>query len=125
MIQAHKTLEAASHACKDGGSIILIADCVDGLGRADFIDWFNCNNSDDLAVRLCANYQVNGQTAWSLLRKTERFSVEILTSLNARDVEKMGMKKVPDLSHLSDRLSNSIAGYILPVGSKINITTSS
>jgi lactate racemase len=119
MIQAHKTLEAASHACKDGGSIILIADCVDGLGRADFIDWFNCNNSDDLAVRLCANYQVNGQTAWSLLRKTERFSVEILTSLNARDVEKMGMKKISDLEQITRRLAAGQTGYILPVGSKV------
>ena len=119
MIQAHKTLEAASHACKDGGTMILLAECVDGLGRNDFLDWFNFNNSDDLAIRLCANYQVNGQTAWSLLRKTERFNVEILTSLDTHDVEKMGMKKIVDLAQVTRRLAAGHTGYILPVGSKI------
>jgi nickel-dependent lactate racemase len=121
MIQAHKTLEAASHACKDGGTLILLAECVDGLGRADFIDWFNSGNSDDLAMRLCANYQVNGQTAWSLLRKTERFNVEIHTSLDPLNVEKMGMKKIADLEQVTRRLAAGQTGYILPAGSKVTL----
>ena len=121
MIQAHKTLETASYACKDGGTIILLAECVDGLGRADFIDWFKSSSSDDLAVRLCANYQVNGQTAWSLLRKTERFNVEILTSLDKPEVEKLGMKKITDLEQTTRRLAAGQTGYILPVGSKVAI----
>ncbi len=36
LIQAHNALEAASHACNDGGTIILLAECADGLGRDDF-----------------------------------------------------------------------------------------
>ena len=36
MIQAHKALDMAAHACVDGGSIILLAECGDGLGRPDF-----------------------------------------------------------------------------------------
>lgn len=119
MIQAHKTLEAASNACSDGGTILLLAECADGLGRADFIDWFRSKTSDQLADRLCADYKVNGQTAWSLLRKAERFNVEILTSLSDRDTQEMKMKKVNDLTRTIEHLHGDRKGYILPVGSKV------
>ena len=48
MIQAHKALDMASHACKEGGSIILLAECRDGLGRADFMKWFESSDSGSL-----------------------------------------------------------------------------
>src|SRR6185295_9505689 len=64
MIQAHKALEMASHACRDGGTIIFLAECADGLGRNDFLNWFETENSEAVAEKLCESYQVNGQTAW-------------------------------------------------------------
>ena len=42
LIQAHKALDMAALACKDGGTIILLAECSDGLGRPDFLKWFDC-----------------------------------------------------------------------------------
>ena len=36
LIQAHKALDMAAHACNDGGTIVLLAECRDGLGRSDF-----------------------------------------------------------------------------------------
>jgi nickel-dependent lactate racemase len=116
VIQAHKTLEAASHASREGGTIVLLADCRDGLGRADFLDWFEAANSRDLATRLCERYQVNGQTAWNLLRIAESRDVRVVTSLGAAITEKMRMKKA---SSLDEALANSgSTGYILPNGAK-------
>ncbi len=40
LIQAHKALDMAALACNDGGTIILLAECSDGLGRPDFLKWF-------------------------------------------------------------------------------------
>lgn len=40
LIQAHKALDMAAHACTDGGTIILLAECRDGLGQSDFLKWF-------------------------------------------------------------------------------------
>jgi nickel-dependent lactate racemase len=119
MIQAHKALEAASRVCSEGGTIVLLAECADGLGRSDFLDWFESRSREELADRLCATYQVNGQTAWSLLKKTERFKVEIVTSLSSDIVEKMRMHKIADPKKLLDELSNKKAGYILPAASKL------
>jgi len=40
MIQAHKSLEAASLACSNGCTIVLVAERPDGLGRDDFLQVF-------------------------------------------------------------------------------------
>jgi nickel-dependent lactate racemase len=119
IIQAHKALETASKACADGGTIVLLAECADGLGRSDFLKWFEAENSDALAENLCADYQVNGQTAWSLLRKAERFDIRIITSLTENETRPMRLQKARSLDEI---LSGSDKkGYILPFGAKFLI----
>lgn len=113
VIQAHKALEAASHACRDGGTIILLAECSEGTGRNDFLDWFDARDSDDLAGKLCESYQVSGQTAWSLLRKAERFDVRVVTALPEEVTAKMRLKKIDDLAVNAD-----VDGYVLPDGAR-------
>ena len=120
MIQAHKTLEAASHVCQEGGTIILLAECLDGLGRKDFLDWFNAENSGSLAENLCEKYQVNGQTAWSLLKKTERFDIRIVSSLDAATTEKMRLTPMQSLARAVAKVDKNAKGYILPQGAKFH-----
>src|SRR5919112_693450 len=52
LIQAHKALEMASYACAEGGHIVLVAEGADGLGRADFLKWFDSPDSRALESRL-------------------------------------------------------------------------
>ncbi len=118
MIQAHKTLDTASRVCNDGGTIILLAECADGLGRKDFLSWFEAENSDALAEKLCTNYQVNGQTAWSLLRKAERFDIKIITSLPETETRPMRLQKASSLNETLSGLDKNAKGYILPFGAK-------
>jgi nickel-dependent lactate racemase len=118
LIQAHKALEMASRACADGGTIVFLAECADGLGRKDFTDWFAAKSSADLAEKLCESYQVNGQTAWSLLKKAERFEIKIVTALNESETSKMRLDKINSLSEVGLGKSR---GYILPFGSKFLI----
>ena len=118
MIQAHKALEAAAGACSEGGMIVLLAECSEGLGRPDFLDWFDAENSGELAKRLCEAYQVNGQTAWSLLKKAERFDVRIVSTLPAESTEKMRLVTMQSLTRTMSKASAEKAGYILPFGAK-------
>jgi nickel-dependent lactate racemase len=120
LIQAHKALEAAAMACRDGGTMILIAHCEDGLGRNDFLKWFDAADSRQLAIDVCKSYQVNGQTAWSLLTKAERFNVCIVTSLDNETLTRMRLKKM-EPEEISDILSGR-EGYIIPNSSKLNIS---
>ncbi|MCD9187118.1 MAG: nickel-dependent lactate racemase [Pyrinomonadaceae bacterium] len=119
LVQAHKALESAAQACKDGGQIILLAECADGLGRNDFLKWFESENSQRLAEILCENYEVNGQTAWSLLRKTENFDVRVVTSLSNEETRRMRMNPARKLAEIV--IDKNARGYILPFGAKVYI----
>lgn len=118
LIQAHKALEAASHACSEGGKIVLLAECRDGLGRDDFLKWFDAETSEALAVKLCEKYQVNGQTAWSLLRKAERFDISVVTGLDGDALSKMRLRSEESLT-----VHSKEGGYIITEGARTMIRT--
>jgi len=119
MIQAHKALDMAAHACADGGTILFLAECVDGLGRADFMKWFESKDSRALEDRLRDSYEVNGQTAWSLLTKTERFRVQIVTELSEEQTRAMRLTKVSSIDEALANLSPAAKGYIMPRGAAL------
>jgi lactate racemase len=116
LIQAHKALDMAATACVDGGLIVFLAECVDGLGRTDFLKWFESDNSRALENRLREAYEVNGQTAWSLLTKAERFRIQIVTKLGNEEVRRMRMIPANSLMSALADLSPDAKGYIMPRG---------
>jgi len=121
MIQAHKALEAASQACNDGGTIVLVAECGEGLGRVDFLDWFEAADSSELAGRLCQKYKVNGQTAWSLLRKAERFEIKVKSEINEEHLRKMRLSPI-SAKGISEIFKTSAAtGYVFLDGARCRV----
>jgi nickel-dependent lactate racemase len=118
LIQAHKALDMASHACKDGGTIVLLAECADGLGRPDFMKWFESDDSRALAERLRSEYEVNGQTAWSLLTKAERYRVCLLSELPDEQVRRMRMTPVRSLAEALAGAGGQ-SGFIMPRGATL------
>ncbi len=119
MIQAHKALDMAAAACRDGGAIIFLAECRDGLGRADFLKWFESVDASALESRLRTAYEVNGQTAWALLTKSERFSVHLVTKLPDEEVRRMRMIPARSLEEALATVSPDARGYILPRGAAL------
>ena len=118
MIQAHKALDMAALACNDGGTIILLAECSDGLGRPDFLKWFDESDSRALEARLVNGYEVNGQTAWALLTKAERYCVYLISELPSDDVKRMRMNPVRTISEALEQAGHG-DGFILPRGAAI------
>jgi nickel-dependent lactate racemase len=116
LIQAHKALDMAAHACNEGGTIVLLAECSNGLGRDDFLKWFDVSDSPALENRLRNGYEVNGQTAWSLLTKAERFRVCLVSQLPDDQVKLMRM--VP-IRSIEEALSGPGNGFIMPRGAAI------
>ena len=118
LIQAHKALDTAALACNDGGTIILLAECSDGLGRSDFLKWFDETDSRALAARLFNGYEVNGQTAWALLTKAERFRVCLVSELPPDDVRRMRMVPVRTIDEALEH-AGSGDGFIMPRGAAV------
>jgi nickel-dependent lactate racemase len=116
LIQAHKALEMASYACEEGGRIVLVAECAEGFGRADFLKWFDASDSRALEARLRDAYEVNGQTAWSLLNKAERFRVHLVSALPDDDVRRMRMTPARSIEEALARIGATSGGYVMPRG---------
>lgn len=119
MIQAHKALDMAALACVDGGLIVLVAECADGLGRNDFLKWFESGDSRALESRLRKAYEVNGQTAWALLTKAERFRVHIVTKLPDDGVRRMRMIPADSIDEALAYAGADAKGYIMPRGAAL------
>ena len=118
LIQAHKALDMAAHACTDGGAIIWLAECPDGTGRADFLQWFDAADSRTLAARLLDAYAVNGQTAWALLAKAERFHVQLVSQLADEDARHIRLQPARTLAEALARVDAHAHGYIMPLGAR-------
>ncbi|HJT28449.1 MAG TPA: nickel-dependent lactate racemase [Pyrinomonadaceae bacterium] len=118
LIQAHKALDMAALACNDGGTIVLLAECSDGLGRPDFLKWFDAPDARALAARLVNGYEVNGQTAWALLTKAERFRVCLVSELPPDDVRRMRMVPVRRIEEALEH-AGSGDGFIMPRGAAV------
>ena len=122
MIQAHKALEFAQHAVVEGGTIVLLGECREGMGHPSFFPWFEHDDLEEFGRALSQHYEVYGQTAYSLRSKAERFRIIAVTSLDPADVRKMGMEPA---SSLEDALSQvdpdlrSEPAFILPDGAAV------
>lgn len=109
LIQAHKTMEYASQSIKDGGVMILLAECRDGFGNGTFYNWFRYKTLKHFETALRAGYEINGQTAYSLLQKAQRFRIILISQFPDEQVSEMGM--IPT-QNLADAIN--IASAILP-----------
>ena len=91
LIQAHKSMEYAAQALKDGGVMILLAECRDGFGNSTFFNWFRHKRLDQFEAALREHYEINGQTAYSTLQKAQRFTIILVSEFPGQQVEQMGM----------------------------------
>lgn len=91
LIQSHKSMEYASHAIHDGGVMILLAECRDGFGNSTFFNWFRHRQLDSFESALRDHYEINGQTAYSILQKSHRFRIILVSQFPPQQVNQMGM----------------------------------
>ena len=120
LIQAHKSMEYASRALKPGGVMILLAECRDGYGHATFFNWFGYPTCGELESALRKRYEINGQTAWSVKEKAERFRTFLISDLPDEEVRSMGMlpAETPQqaLESALAMLPEEFTAYLIPEG---------
>lgn len=94
LIQSHKSMDHAAESIRDGGVMIALAECGNGMGSETFMQWFDMCGPEAVCTRLLDNYELNGHTALALMKKLERFRILLVSSLPKETVERTGMVPV-------------------------------
>ncbi len=93
-IQSHKAVHHAAAFTADGGRLIVLARCPDGIGSATFLPWFEMGGFQAAFDRLAQGYVGNGGTALAMMEKTRRIRIALVTELDEAVVRKMGCEKI-------------------------------
>ena len=123
LIQAHKSMEYGSKALKDGGVMVLLAECRDGYGNSTFFNWFRFAGLAEFETELRKHYEINGQTAYSLLQKALNFRIILVSHLPDEEVRTMGMIPAHDLyaalEMAEEFLPEEYSAYVIPEGGTV------
>jgi lactate racemase len=92
-IQAHKAVHHAAAFVKDGGCLILFSECVDGVGSDYFLKYLETGSFEAAFDILEKKYEGNGGTALSMMLKTKRIHIHMLTSLSESVCSLLGVTK--------------------------------
>jgi len=119
LIQAHKAINNAAMFVKDGGNLIILAQCIDGVGSDTLLPYFETSDSKNMdfktAFSLLENaYKGNGGTALSMMSKTARINIFLKTDLDDKICAAVGVKKLDRqmmdtlLSELTNKLTSKL-----------------
>jgi nickel-dependent lactate racemase len=78
---------------KDGGTLIIVAECIDGVGTNTFLPLFREGGWDEVFEKLSKKYEGNGGTALAMMAKTRRIHIHMITSFDKETCTLMGVRK--------------------------------
>jgi nickel-dependent lactate racemase len=93
-IQSHKAVHHAAAFVRDGGQLIVLAQCPDGIGSQTFLPWFELNDWNAAFDRLASHYEGNGGTALAMMAKTQRIRIRIVTDLPEELAKAIGVERL-------------------------------
>lgn len=126
MYQAQKALDAAVLAVKPGGTIILAAECEEGLGEEKFADWIDAASCpQDIVDRFNRKFELGGHKAFAICRILEQAEILLLSSLTDQQTEDMFLLPVHSLDAALEyaflRHGGQAKVIVMPEASKIAV----
>lgn len=124
--QAQKALDAAVLAVKDGGTIILAAECSEGLGEDTFEEWIkNAKSPQDIVNRFHNKFELGGHKAFAIVRTLEKADILLLSNLSDETVNEMFLTPVHNMEEAIamalDKHGRNARISIMPEAPKIGI----
>ncbi|MEM3616057.1 MAG: nickel-dependent lactate racemase [Candidatus Methanomethylicia archaeon] len=98
LYQAQKAIEHSKIAVKDGGIIILVAECRDGIGPRNFYDLLSSQrNPRELLEYIRSNYKLGYHKAAKIAETLLKADIWAVTSLEKNVLERIGIKAFHNL----------------------------
>ena len=104
LYQTQKALDNAKHAVKDGGVIILIGSCREGLGERTFEEWMtSAPTAHSLIERIGREFRLGGHKAAAIAMVLERAEVDLVSELDDDFVRSIFLVPQPSAQVALDR----------------------
>lgn len=96
LYQTQKALDNAKHAVKDGGTIILIGACPEGLGSKTFSDWLlAAPTAHSMVERISHDFQLGGHKAAAITMVLEKASIDLISEMDDDFVRRIFLEPKP------------------------------
>ena len=121
LYQTQKALDNARHAVKEGGVIVLIGSCKEGLGERVFEEWMTQSPSPAAMIeRIGRDFQLGGHKAAAIAMTLEKADIYLVSDLEPDFVRSLFLTPMPDvqtaLDHARQKLGNQATILAMPYG---------
>ncbi len=124
LYQAQKALDNAAYAVRDGGVLILVAECTEGLGNRTFEAWMTeANSPEELLERIQQAFVLGGHKAAAVAAVQKRATIHLVSALPAELVRRCGLVPCDDpdaaLEMALGKIGPGSSVLVLPQGGSI------
>lgn len=103
LYQTQKALDNAKHAVKDGGTVILMGSCREGLGERVFERWMlEAKQPEELIQRVQRDFQLGGHKAAAIAMVLEHAEICLVSELQPDFVKELFMQPYSDVQEAFD-----------------------
>jgi nickel-dependent lactate racemase len=93
LYQAQKGLDNAGYAVKEGGTIIFLAECIEGMGDETFSQWLQeASHPADVIERLKKGFVLGGHKAYAIAKIAKMANITLISNLSENLAKKAFMK---------------------------------
>jgi len=120
--QSQKALDHADHATKEGGTIILLAECRAGLGEETFENWMkDAGKPADNVTRIKEKFVLGGHKAFAISKVAQNKEIILISDLNQETTDLLFATKIDTLkealSYVEEKYNGDYSAIIMPQGS--------
>jgi nickel-dependent lactate racemase len=124
LYQSQKTINNAKLVLKEGGTIVLISECSEGIGSDTFAKWLlEATSLDELLNTDPAKIVVGGHTAVGNAKVLKRFDILVVSSIPKEELESRFYEYAPGIEEaiewVKDKHGENFRSYVMPQGGLI------
>ena len=120
LYQGTKTIDNVEFGLKPGGTLVLVMECREGGGPAEYFDWIKPLVNGTLDQDLRNNFTIPGYIFYLNCEQAKRYRILMLTSVPQEQVAPMGIQTFSNMEDLLAQvdLQDKLV-YVIPNGSTV------
>ena len=121
LYQTQKALDNAKHAVRDGGIIVLVGSCKEGLGEKTFEEWLiSAEKPADLIDRIKREFKLGGHKAAAIAMVQQRADIYLVSEMDPELVKSLFMSPFATVQQAYDaaaaKLGENASVLVMPYG---------